>query len=147
MVCLGNICRSPIAEGVLRHKVKEHGLNWVVDSAGTESFHVGEAPHEFSQKVCIQNGVDISGQKARQFVREDLRRYDRIYAMAADVKDEIRKIAGPTADIGKVDLLLNEAVDNCNANVPDPWNKEEVEYTPVYEMIEKACEAIVKRYR
>ena len=82
MVCLGNICRSPIAEGVLRHKVKEHGLDWTVESAGTNPYHTGEAPHKYSQKVCLTHGIDISGQRARTFTKNDFEAYDVIYAFA-----------------------------------------------------------------
>ena len=94
MVCLGNICRSPLAEGILRHKAKEAGLNWQVDSAGTNGYHVGEAPHHLSQKVAKLNGIDICEQRARRFVKEDFDRYDKIYAMADDVIDaeyEVKK--------------------------------------------------------
>src|SRR5688572_15097940 len=108
MVCLGNICRSPIAEGLLQHKINQHGLDWQVDSAGTESYHVGSAPHRHSQEICTRYGVDITTQRARQFSRKDFERYDKIYALADDVYDIIREMGGPNADMSKVDLLLNE---------------------------------------
>lgn len=146
MVCLGNICRSPIAEGVLKHKAKEKGLDWIVESAGTESYHVGEAPHRFSQKICKANGIDISGQRARKFTAQDFDHYDKIYALADDVYDEIRRIGGKNADMGKVNLLLNELHDNCNVSVPDPWYGGEEGYLPVYEMIDQVCDAIVQKY-
>lgn len=146
MVCLGNICRSPIAEGVLAHKAKQLGLDWVVDSAGTESYHVGEPPHRYSQKVCLNKGIDISAQRARRFTAKDFDRYDKIYAMAADVLEEIRKIGGRHADMSKASLFLNELEDNCDASVPDPWYGDESGYLPVYEMIEKTCDAIIEKY-
>jgi protein-tyrosine phosphatase len=146
MVCLGNICRSPIAEGVMRHKIQEHGLDWQVDSAGTESYHVGEAPHRFSQKVCLQYGIDISGQCARRFDKKDFARYDKIYAMAADVYDEIKRIGGATADMTKVELFLNELRPGSNDSVPDPWYGTERDYTPVFHMIAETCDAIIGRY-
>src|SRR6478672_7508774 len=93
MVCLGNICRSPLAEGILKHKAEQAGLNWQVDSAGTNGYHIGEAPHRFSQKVAKLNGIDICEQRARQFVKEDFDRYDKIYAMADDVVDDIKRLA------------------------------------------------------
>src|SRR5256885_8730411 len=108
MVCLGNICRSPLAEGILRDKANKAGLNWEIDSAGTNGYHIGEAPHHLSQKVARLNGIDICDQKARQFVKEDMNRYDKIYAMADDVVDDIRRIANDKFDPSKVDLLLNE---------------------------------------
>ncbi|HRO42305.1 MAG TPA: low molecular weight protein-tyrosine-phosphatase [Flavipsychrobacter sp.] len=146
MVCLGNICRSPIAEGILKHKAKHSGLNWIVESAGTESYHIGKPPHRFSQKVCSAHGVDISDQRARKFTPQDFEVYDKIYALAEDVYEEIKRIGGRKADMDKVDFLLNELHDNCNASVPDPWYGNEDGYLPVYEMIEKACDAIVHKY-
>ncbi len=144
MVCLGNICRSPIAEGVMRHKVKQHGLNWDIESAGTESYHIGEAPHRFSQKICLEHGIDISGQRAKKFVAESFAEYDKIYAMAADVYGEIRRIGGAGADMNKVELFLNELHPGSNKSVPDPYYGTEAGYKEVYEMIEKTCEAIIK---
>lgn len=146
MVCLGNICRSPIAEGVLKHKVKHRGLNWIIASAGTEPYHIGKAPHSFSQKICRKNGINISNQRARMFTLHDFENYDRIYALADDVYEAIKRIAGRNADMSKVDFLLNELHDNCNASVPDPWYGGEDGYVPVYDMIENACEAIIRRY-
>jgi len=144
MVCLGNICRSPIAEGVMRHKVKQHGLNWVVESAGTESYHIGEAPHRFSQKICSMHGIDISELRASKFTADAFDQYDHIYAMAADVYKEIKRIGGPHADMRKVELFLNELHKGSNESVPDPWYGPEEGYTPVYEMIDKTCDAIIK---
>lgn len=160
MVCLGNICRSPIAEGVLRHKVKDLELDWVIDSAGTESYHIGQPPHKFSQNICLTNSIDISEQKARQFTLEDFSRYDKIYAMAEDVYDEIEHIGGRRAQMEKVDYFLNElyaagaeqqAIKGFklikNASVPDPWYGEEDGYANVYALIAQTCDAIIKKYK
>ena len=147
MVCLGNICRSPIAGGVMRHMVKQHGLNWVVDSAGTESYHVGEAPHRFSQKICFTHGIDISEQRASKFTPSDFERYDKIYAMAGDVNREIKHIGGKAADMSKVDLFLNELNKGSNADVPDPYYGGEEGFTNVYELISRTCDAIIKNYK
>ena len=147
MVCLGNICRSPIAEGVLRHKVKEHGLNWTIESAGTESYHVGEAPHRLSQKICSAHGIDISHQRAREFTFDDFISYDKIYAMAADVYDEIKVIGGSLADMSKVDLFLNELHEGKNESVPDPYYGQEDGFVKVYDMIDRGCDAIIKNYK
>lgn len=147
MVCLGNICRSPIAEGVMKHKIKEHGLNWEVDSAGTESYHIGEAPHRFSQKICLQNGIDISGQRARKFIADDFNRFDKIYAMAEDVHSEIKHIAGRNLDNSKLEIFLNEIEQDSNRSVPDPWYGTEEGYTFVYELIDRTCEEIIKKYK
>jgi len=144
MVCLGNICRSPLAEGILKHKAKQAGLNWIVESAGTNSYHIGEPPHHLSQKVARLNGVDICDQKARRFVKEDFDRYDKIYAMADDVLDEIKKIAGEKYDATKVDFFLNELHPGKNGSVPDPWYGTEPGYHEVYKLIDEACNKIIE---
>ncbi len=147
MVCLGNICRSPIAEGVLKHKVKEYNLDWTIDSAGTEHYHIGERPHKISQKVCKERGIDISEQCARLFVCEDLDRYDKIYALADDIIDEIKYKCGAGKGMGKVDLLMNELYPDENISVPDPYMQPEKDFIAVFDMIDAACEAIVKKYK
>ena len=147
MVCLGNICRSPIAEGVLRHKVKQHGLDWVVESAGTESYHIGEAPHRSSQKICLKHGIDISEFRARRFTTDDFAEYDKIYAMAGDVYREIKHIGGRAANMSKVDYFLNELYSGKNESVPDPYYGAEEGFKTVYELIDKTCDAIIKNYK
>ena len=146
MVCLGNICRSPLAEGILKHKAKEAGLNWTVDSAGTNGYHIGEAPHRLSQKVAKLNGIDICEQRARQFVAADFDRYDKIYAMADDVIDDIKRIAKNNYDTSKADLLLNELYPGEDRSVFDPWYGEEPGYHEVYQMISEACDVIIEKY-
>ena len=145
MVCLGNICRSPLAEGILRHKIQEHGLNWTVRSAGTNGYHTNEPPHRLSHKVASLNGIDICSQRARQFKSSDFDEYDMIYAMASDVVDDMRQIAGKKFDEAKVDLLMNVLYPGKNLDVPDPWYGPEPGYHEVYKMIEEACEEVVTR--
>jgi protein-tyrosine phosphatase len=146
MVCLGNICRSPLAEGILQRKAAEAGLDWEVDSAGTNGYHIGEAPHPLSQKVARMNGIDISGQRARKFMADDFRRFDKIYAMAGDVVHEMRRIAGRQFDASKVELLMNEVSPGRNQDVPDPWSGPESGYHEVYRMIDEAADRIIERY-
>lgn len=146
MVCLGNICRSPLAEGILRHKADTAGLDWQVDSAGTNGYHTGEAPHPLSQKVARHNGLDISRQRARRFSAADFQHYDKIYAMAGDVIDDMRRIAGRQFDPSKVDLLMNEAFPGSDRDVPDPWYGPEPGYHEVYKMIDTAADHIIARY-
>lgn len=146
MVCLGNICRSPIAEGVLRKKAKENGLDWLIDSAGTNGYHIGEAPHPFSQKICAQHGIDISQQRAANFLSRHLEEYDLVYALAKDVYQEIQKIGGPKAPMHKVKLFLSELHEGSTESVPDPWYGDESGYLPVYELIEKTCHKIIDKY-
>ncbi len=146
MVCLGNICRSPLAEGVLKHKAKNAGLDWIIESAGTNSYHTGEPPHHLSQKVAKLNGVDICNQRARRFLKEDFNKYDKVYAMAADVLSDMRQIAGKEFDPQKASLFLNELHPGLNADVPDPWYGPEAGYHEVYEMINATADSIIDKY-
>lgn len=118
----------------------------MVSSAGTNGYHTGEPPHQLSQKVASLNGIDICTQRAKQFTADDLDRYDKIYAMAPDVMEEMKWIAGHRYDGTKVDLLMNELYPNKNMSVPDPWYGPEPGYHKVYTMIDAACEALIKRY-
>lgn len=145
MVCLGNICRSPLAEGVLQHKATVAGLNWEVDSAGVAGYHIGEAPHHLSQKVAKLNGVDISKQKARKFRPQDLHEFDKIYAMSNDVYGDILRYADNSTKT-KVDLLLNEINPGKNEDLLDPWYGPESDYHLVYDLVDKACDIIIKKY-
>ncbi|MES1226777.1 MAG: low molecular weight protein-tyrosine-phosphatase [Bacteroidota bacterium] len=146
MVCLGNICRSPLAEGILKHKAEQAGLKWVIDSAGTNGYHIGEAPHPLSQKVARLHGIHIGNQRARRFVAEDFQRFDKIYAMADDVIEEMERIARGEFVASKTDLLMNELFPGKNEEVPDPWYGPEPGYHIVYEMIDKACDKIIEKY-
>jgi protein-tyrosine phosphatase len=146
MVCLGNICRSPLAEGILREKCNQAGLNWKVESAGTNGLHTGEPPHPLSQKVAKLKGIDISGQQSRDFIQQDFERFDKIYAMADDVRQEMQLIGKHRYETSKVDLLMNACFPAQNMDVPDPWFGQEEGYHKVYDMIELACDAIIKKY-
>jgi protein-tyrosine phosphatase len=147
MVCLGNICRSPLAEGILKHKLQKAGLDWTVDSAGTNGYHVGEAPHRLSQKVAKLNGIDICSQKATQFSTRDFEEYDIIYAMATEVITEMKWISGKNYDARKVKLLMDELYPGKGMDVPDPWYGPEPGYHDVYKMIDAACERIIQKHQ
>lgn len=147
MVCLGNICRSPLAEGILQAKVEAAGLNWQIDSAGTNGYHVGESPHPLSQKVAKLNGIDISRQRARRFRAADFEEFDLIYAMAEDVIDEMKSIARQRFDASKVDLLMNVLHPGENLDVPDPWYGTEPGYHDVYAMISQACDKLIENHQ
>lgn len=146
MVCLGNICRSPLAEGILQDKAFKAGLSWSVESAGTNSYHTGEPPHPLSQKVAKLNGIDISLQRARRFKAEDFDTYDKIYALADDVMEEMKRIARNKFDAAKTNLLMNELYPGKNMDVPDPWYGPEPGYHEVYKMIDQVCEKIIEKY-
>ena len=146
MVCLGNICRSPLAEGILQEKAFKAGLNWSIESAGTNGYHTGEAPHHLSQKVARLNGIDISRQRSRRFRADDFKTYDKIYALAADVLEEIKYISRHSFDPSKADLLMNELHPGKNLDVPDPWYGPEPGYHEVYRMIDQVCDKIIMKY-
>jgi protein-tyrosine phosphatase len=147
MVCLGNICRSPLAEGILQEKVNKAGLNWVVDSAGTNHYHTGDPPHPLSQKVALANGIDITQQRARRFTTEDLNQFDKIYALAGDVLKDIQRITGSKFDSSKVDLLLNEQYPGKNLDVPDPYYGGEPDFHEVFELLDQVCEQLILKYQ
>jgi protein-tyrosine phosphatase len=144
MVCLGNICRSPMAEGILREKASVAGLDWIVDSAGTNSYHTGEPPHALSQKVAKLHGIDISRQVARRFIKADADEYDKIYVMAADVFNDVKKILGTQSH--KVEMFLENLYPGKKMDVPDPWYGTEDGYHEVYALIDKACDAIIEKH-
>lgn len=146
MVCLGNICRSPLAEGILQDKADKAGLNWQVDSAGTNGFHTGESPHHLSQKVAKMNGVDISRQISRKFETADLKKYDKIYVMAADVLAEMKAITGETENV-EISFFLDELFPGENRDVPDPWYGAEDGYHKVFQLINQTCDAIISNYK
>ncbi|MBU7577238.1 MAG: low molecular weight phosphotyrosine protein phosphatase [Flavihumibacter sp.] len=147
MVCLGNICRSPLAEGILQAKAAAAGLNWQIDSAGTNGYHVGESPHPLSQKVAKINGIDISMQRARRFRSADFEEFDLIFAMAEDVIDEMKSIARHRFDSAKVDLLMNVLHPGKNLDVPDPWYGTEPGYHEVFAMISQACDKLIENHQ
>ena len=146
MVCLGNICRSPLAEGILRRRVAAAGLDWTVDSAGTGSYHVGAAPDSRSVAVARKYGLDISHQRARQLVAADLERYDLVLAMDAQNYQDIRRLAQTEDQRQKVELILNYLEPGRNRGVPDPyWDDDGFE--GVYRMLDRACERLVAAHR
>jgi protein-tyrosine phosphatase len=136
MVCLGNICRSPLAEGIMRHLAAAKGLDWEIDSAGTGNWHIGHSPDHRSVKEARRNGVDISGLTARQFQVADFDAFDRIYVMDRNNYADVVRQARNEADKAKVYYLLPE-----QQEVPDPWFDDAL-FAPVYKMIFVACENI-----
>ena len=138
MVCLGNICRSPLAEGILRHLAERRQLDWEVDSAGTGNWHVGDPPDARSVRVAKKHGIDISGLRGRQFQAGDFDRFDRIYVMDLDNYRDVLRKAQTEADRERVQLLLEH-----QQPVPDPWYDDAL-FEPVYNLIYDACERIVK---
>lgn len=144
MVCLGNICRSPLAEGIMATKVKEHGLDWHIESAGTGSWHIGEPPDPRSVDVALKNGIDITYQRARQFRPYDLEEFDRIYAMDVANYNDILKHAESEEEKDKVIMILNELYPGENRQVPDPYFGEHG-FDKVFDMLNEACDTIIEK--
>jgi protein-tyrosine phosphatase len=142
-VCLGNICRSPLGEGILQSKIDARSLSWTTDSAGTGGYHIGEMPDERSIKVAKEHGIDISTQKARKFNYGDFEKFDHIIVMdSMNYQDVIRQAIDDT-EKAKVTLMMNHLTPNMNQAVPDPyWDSDGFE--KVYQMIDKACDAFIE---
>lgn len=145
MVCLGNICRSPLAEGVLRKLGEERGINLEVDSCGTSDLHVGEAPDPRSIKKAHEHGFDISGLKGRQFSSDDFDRFDRIFAMdTQNYKDLVSK-ARTREDMEKVQLIMSQLYPADKINVPDPYYGDFDGFEEVYQMLINSCEVFLNK--
>lgn len=145
MVCLGNICRSPLAEGILKHQIAKHNLDWQVDSAGTSGWHEGELPDPRSIEEARKNGLDITDQRSRKLLFADLEMFDLVLAMDASNYQDILRLATADAQKEKVKMIMNFADPGRNQNVPDPYYNDG--FSRVYEMLERACLAIIQQYR
>lgn len=143
MVCLGNICRSPMADGWLRHKNKKLGLSLEIDSAGTANYHVGEKPDHRMRKLSLEYGVSIDELRARQFSVADFDRYDIIFAMDRSNLKNILNLARTEADKQKVRLLLNELHPGKDLEVPDPYYGTEANFREVIELLDDATQAFL----
>lgn len=143
MVCLGNICRSPLAEGILQSKVNPEEV--FVDSAGTGGYHIGKAPDPRSIAVAQKYGLSIENQRCRKFHTSDFQEFDVIYVMDKTNYDHVVALAVNDEEIKKVKLLLEE-VDLPKKQVPDPYYDEDDGFEEVYHLLEEACEAVAKNY-
>jgi protein-tyrosine phosphatase len=143
MVCLGNICRSPLAEGILQSKVPQE--SFFVDSAGTAAYHVGNFPDERSIAVAEKYGIDITQQKARKFTLQDFSDFDIIYAMDKSNYQNIISLASSDEAIGKVKMILNETQPDKNLSVPDPYYGGDSGFEEVYKMLNEACDNIANK--
>lgn len=143
MVCLGNICRSPLAEGLLTSKLPKD--KFIVDSAGTGHWHVGSQPDVRSIAVAKKNGLDISCQKGKQFSTADFDTFDYIYVMDNNNYNDVISLAKSDINKSKVHLILNEVFPDENVDVPDPYYGLENGFDSVYEMLDEACELLAKK--
>lgn len=144
MVCLGNICRSPLAEGILRSKLPYE--NFVIDSAGTSSYHIGSNPDKRSVSVARKYGINISNLMGRQFTVNDFDEFDIIYAMDTSNFRDIIHLARTEDDKTKVKLILNEIYPNQNYDVPDPYYGGDHGFENVYKMLDEACSVIAEQF-
>lgn len=143
MVCLGNICRSPLAQGILESKVNLDKV--FVDSAGTAAYHVGNLPDERSIDVAYKYGINITNQRARKFTVQDFDEFDYIYAMDISNYQSILMLAKGEEDENKVRLILNEIYPSENKSVPDPYYGGNQGFENVYQMLDEACDVISKK--
>ncbi|OSY87753.1 protein tyrosine phosphatase [Tenacibaculum holothuriorum] len=142
MVCLGNICRSPLAEGILQSKVSS---DVIVDSAGTSGYHEGELPDKRSIAVAHKYGIDITNQRSRKFRRKDFQEFDLIYAMDESNYIDILSLASTEEEKEKVKMILNESHPEEDRNVPDPYYGGEMGFENVYRMLDEACSVIASK--
>jgi len=147
MVCLGNICRSPLADGILRFKAKSNNLNITVDSAGTSRWHVGENPDIRATATARKYGVDISKLVAREFSVKDFEEFDKIYVMDISNYRDVINLASTKEDEAKVEMILNLIHPGKNLSVPDPYFGGDEGFDNVFKMLDEACEEIVKQLK
>ncbi len=144
MVCLGNICRSPLAEGILQSKV---GDSIFVDSAGTANYHVGELPDRRSIAVAKNHGIDITKQRCKHFTKKHFEQFDYIYVMDKSNYENVIQLATSDTDKQKVKLILNESHPNQNLEVPDPYYGGDDGFEKVFQMLDEACEVIAQKIK
>ena len=142
MVCLGNICRSPLAEGILVHKTKQ--LDIKVDSAGTAAYHVGKLPDKRSIEIADKYNINLRNQRARQFSRTDFDEFDIIFAMDTNNLAHLISLAKTEKERKKIRLILNEINPNACKSVPDPYYGGENGFQNVYNMLNEACNKIAQ---
>ncbi|MFV0564544.1 MAG: low molecular weight protein-tyrosine-phosphatase [Flavobacteriaceae bacterium] len=143
MVCLGNICRSPLAEGILRQKLPKE--QFAIDSAGTANYHIGRSPDSRSVAVAKKHGIDISTLKGRQFTLSDFNTFDHIYVMDESNYNNVTALAKTKTDKTKVKLILNETHPDKNFSVPDPYYGGSEGFENVYNMLNEACTSIANK--
>ena len=142
MVCLGNICRSLLAEGILSSKGKH--LNLEVDSAGTAAYHIGKQPDIRSIEIANKYAIDLNQQRARQFSRADFDKFDIIYAMDTNNYAHLISLASSETERNKIRMILNEINPNSYQSVPDPYYGGDNGFQDVYNMLDKACDKIIQ---
>lgn len=143
MVCLGNICRSPLAEGILKAKVKSKGLKVDVDSSGTAAYHVGESADYRMTATARRHGIDLTGHRGAQFSVRDFDRYDKIFVMDESNYGNVIRLARNEQDRNKVRLIMDVLYPDEGYDVPDPYYSGDDGFELVFKMLDEACEKIV----
>ncbi len=147
MVCLGNICRSPLADGILKAKVKKEGLNVYVDSCGTSNYHIGEQPDKRMMKTAASHQYDISNLSARQFKQNDFNDFDIIYVMDASNYNNVVSLATNEQEKLKVKFFLNELKPGSNMAVPDPYFGGEQGFEEVFSLVDETTDVIIEKIK
>ncbi len=140
MVCLGNICRSPLAHGIMQHLVDQQGLGWMIDSAGTGGYHIGKAPDQRSIETAKKHGIDISNQKARKFNALDFKNFDLIYVMDKNNYSDVVSLTDNVKERSKVQLFIKDAV------VQDPYYDDSL-FDPVFELLNSQCVKLLENLK
>lgn len=143
MVCLGNICRSPLAEGILRHKAQKYGVEIRIDSAGTSNYHIGDQPDKRTIANALKHGVDLTNLRARQFKVKDFDEFDTIFVMDSSNHSNVLALARTESDEKKVELILNRQFPKENRPVPDPYFGGEQGFEDVFNLLDEVCETII----
>ena len=148
-VCMGNICRSPTAEGVFRHVVKQAGMqdNIMIDSAGTHAYHIGESPDKRSQAKAKEHGVDLSNQKARKALAKDFERFDYIIAMDRSNYEDLKSLTRNQEQSQKLSLFMDYADNWNNTEVPDPYYGGSNGFQEVFDMVTSASEGLLEHIK
>jgi protein-tyrosine phosphatase len=143
MVCLGNICRSPLAQGIMELHAP---ADWLIDSAGTSGWHEDERPDTRSILIAKERGIAIDHQRSRQVNEEDFETFDIIFAMDSSNYTNLIRLAPNEAAKAKVRLILNEVYPGENRQVPDPYTGGQSGFRHVYELLEEAVQSFIKKY-
>jgi protein-tyrosine phosphatase len=146
MVCLGNICRSPLAQGILKQKLSQIGSSSVVESRGFEPYHIGDNPDARAQRVAAKNNIDISNHQSNLFQSTDFDKFDRIFVMDHNNFTDVAGMARNAEDMKKVEYIMNVSRPGSNTVVPDPYYGIDEGFSKVFEMLSEACDAIIVKY-
>ncbi|MBL4707624.1 MAG: low molecular weight phosphotyrosine protein phosphatase [Flavobacteriales bacterium] len=147
MVCLGNICRSPLAQGILEKKAADNKLSIEVDSAATSNYHIGDQADSRSISKAAEYEIDITNQRGRQIEKNDFQEFDRIFAMDVSNYNNILSLTNEKEEINKVELILNLTYPNDNMSVPDPYYGGEDGFENVYRLLDAACDVIIDQLK